>query len=105
VSEFGLWSTPSSLDDVAGCRPTRWARRRTVADSRPHDAARQCRERGGACVAGARTGASGSLRAREQFCRVFFDVPEPGLADYLRKYFLQFAVAARRATRTSEEEL
>jgi hypothetical protein len=37
------------------------------------------------------------LRAREQFCRVFFDVAEPGLADYLRKYFLQFAVAARRS--------
>jgi hypothetical protein len=36
------------------------------------------------------------LRAREQFCRVFFDeAVEPGLADYLRKYFLQFAVAAR----------
>ncbi len=37
------------------------------------------------------------LRAREQFCRVFFDEGvEAGLADYLRKYFLQFAVAARR---------
>ena len=36
------------------------------------------------------------LRAREQFCRVFFDAgAEPGLADYLREYFLQFAVAAR----------
>jgi hypothetical protein len=36
------------------------------------------------------------LRAREQFCRVFFDeTAESGLADYLRKYFLQFAVAAR----------
>jgi len=39
------------------------------------------------------------LRAREQFCRVFFDEQaEPDLADYLGKYFLQFAVAARRAT-------
>ena len=38
------------------------------------------------------------LRAREQFCRVFFDEgAEPGLAAYLRKYFLQFAVAARAA--------
>lgn len=38
------------------------------------------------------------LRAREQFCRVFFDESaEPGLTDYLRKYFLQFAVAARDA--------
>jgi hypothetical protein len=38
------------------------------------------------------------LRAREQFCRVFFDeTVEPGLSDYLRKYFLQFAVAARSA--------
>jgi hypothetical protein len=37
------------------------------------------------------------LRAREQFCRVFFDdAAEPDLADYLAKYFLQFAVAARR---------
>jgi hypothetical protein len=37
------------------------------------------------------------LRAREQFCRVFFDeTAEPDLGDYLRKYFLQFAVAARR---------
>lgn len=37
------------------------------------------------------------LRAREEFCRVFFarDVPE-GSADGLREYFLQFAVAARR---------
>lgn len=36
------------------------------------------------------------LRAREQFCRVFFDeTAEAGLADYLRRYFLQFAVAAR----------
>lgn len=37
------------------------------------------------------------LRAREQFCRVFFDeTAEPDLAAYLSKYFLQFAVAARR---------
>lgn len=37
------------------------------------------------------------LRAREQFCRVFFDdAAEPDLAPYLSKYFLQFAVAARR---------
>ncbi len=36
------------------------------------------------------------LRAREQFCRVFFDEGvEAGLAEYLSKYFLQFAVAAR----------
>src|ERR1044071_5225582 len=38
------------------------------------------------------------LRAREQFCRVFYDdTAESDLADYLRKYFLQFAVAARSA--------
>ena len=38
------------------------------------------------------------LRAREQFCRVFYDdTAEPDLADYLRKYFLQFAVAGRLA--------
>jgi hypothetical protein len=37
------------------------------------------------------------LRAREQFCRIFYDdTAEPDLADYLRKYFLQFAVAARK---------
>jgi hypothetical protein len=37
------------------------------------------------------------LRAREQFCRVFFDSDaEADLSDYLKKYFLQFAVAARR---------
>ena len=36
------------------------------------------------------------LRAREQFCRVFFDeTAEPDLGEYLSKYFLQFAVAAR----------
>jgi hypothetical protein len=36
------------------------------------------------------------LRAREQFCRLFFDEDaEPDLAAFLRKYFLQFAVAAR----------
>lgn len=40
------------------------------------------------------------LRAREQFCRVFYDdTAEGDLADYLRKYFLQFAVAARSAGR------
>jgi len=37
------------------------------------------------------------LRAREQFCRVFFDESaESDLGEYLSKYFLQFAVAARR---------
>lgn len=37
------------------------------------------------------------LRAREQFCRVFFDeTAEPDLAGYLSKYFLEFAMAARR---------
>jgi hypothetical protein len=37
------------------------------------------------------------LRAREQFCRVFFDrEAEADLPDYLSKYFLQFTVAARR---------
>jgi hypothetical protein len=37
------------------------------------------------------------LRAREQFCRVFFDESaEADLADYLSKYFLQCATAARR---------
>ena len=37
------------------------------------------------------------LRARELFCRIFFDeTAEPDLGDFLSKYFLQFAVAARR---------
>jgi hypothetical protein len=37
------------------------------------------------------------LRARELFCRVFFDTSaEPDLGAYLQKYFLQFAIAARR---------
>lgn len=41
------------------------------------------------------------LRAREQFCRVFYDdTAEADLGDYLRKYFLQFAVAARREGRS-----
>ncbi len=37
------------------------------------------------------------LRAREEFCRLFFD-PEvpPDSADGLRRYFLAFAVAARQ---------
>lgn len=40
------------------------------------------------------------LRAREQFCRVFYDeTAERDLASYLSAYFLQFAVAARRRGR------
>ena len=37
------------------------------------------------------------LRAREEFCRLFFD-PEPpvGSAEGLKRYFLAFAIAARR---------
>jgi hypothetical protein len=39
------------------------------------------------------------LRAREYTCRVFFDPsPEPGAAEFLDRYFLQFATAARRTT-------
>jgi hypothetical protein len=40
------------------------------------------------------------LRVRETFCGVFFSEPaarDPGLGEYLRSYFLQFAVAARQA--------
>jgi len=38
------------------------------------------------------------LRAREEFCRLFFtDDAEAGSAASLRKYFLYFAIAARRA--------
>lgn len=38
------------------------------------------------------------LRAREESCSVFFgDNTAPGASDYLRKYFVQFAVAARIA--------
>ena len=37
------------------------------------------------------------LRAREEFCRLFFDESVPGdSARGLRRYFLEFAVAARR---------
>lgn len=38
------------------------------------------------------------LRAREEFCRLFFDAtPPPQSAEGLRRYFLAFSVAARRA--------
>ena len=37
------------------------------------------------------------LRGREEFCRIFFDEEVPqGSAPGLRRYFLAFAVAARR---------
>lgn len=37
------------------------------------------------------------LRAREEFCRLFFDPHPPvGSAEGLKRYFLAFAVAARR---------
>jgi hypothetical protein len=37
------------------------------------------------------------LRAREEFCRLFFDPSvSSGSAEGLRRYFLAFAVAARR---------
>ena len=37
------------------------------------------------------------LRARELFCALFYAVPPAaGDADFLRKYFLEFAVIARR---------
>jgi hypothetical protein len=37
------------------------------------------------------------LRAREEFCRLFFeDNPPPGAARTLSRYFLRFAVLARR---------
>lgn len=37
------------------------------------------------------------LRAREEFCRLFFDAnPPPASADGLKRYFLAFAIAARR---------
>jgi hypothetical protein len=36
------------------------------------------------------------LRAREEFCRLFFEeTVAPGSAESLRRYFLEFAVAAR----------
>ena len=39
------------------------------------------------------------LRAREYTCRVLFDpTPETGDAEFLERYFLQFAVAARQRT-------
>jgi hypothetical protein len=40
------------------------------------------------------------LRAHEEFCRLFFDPEVPAWsADGLRRYFLAFAVAARRGVR------
>jgi len=36
------------------------------------------------------------LRTREEFLTFFYGDPSPGSADGLRKYFLQFAVYARR---------
>jgi hypothetical protein len=36
------------------------------------------------------------LRAREEFCRLFFDDPPVGSAAGLSRFFLAFAVAARR---------
>lgn len=40
------------------------------------------------------------LRAREEFCRLFFDdTVSPDSAAGLSRYFLAFAVAARRAKR------
>jgi hypothetical protein len=37
------------------------------------------------------------LRAREEFVRLFFDLPhDPASAEGLRRYFLAFAVLARR---------
>ena len=37
------------------------------------------------------------LRAREEFCRLFFESePPPGAAESLKRYFLAFATAARR---------
>jgi hypothetical protein len=37
------------------------------------------------------------LRAREEFCRLFFDPDPPsGSAEGLKRYFLAFATAARR---------
>lgn len=38
------------------------------------------------------------LRAREEFCALFWgDIESPGAAISLRRYFLHFAIAARRA--------
>jgi hypothetical protein len=36
------------------------------------------------------------LRLREEFCRLFFDDPPPGSAESLRRFFLRFAILARR---------
>jgi hypothetical protein len=41
------------------------------------------------------------LRAREEFCRLFFDADVPtGSAEGLLKYFLYFAIAAQRMAAT-----
>lgn len=44
------------------------------------------------------------LRAREEFCRLFFDDSVPiGSAAGLERYFLQFAQVANKVRRVSEE--
>ncbi|SRR6266545_1481669 len=44
------------------------------------------------------------LRAREEFCRLFFETEWlPAAARTLRAYFLQFAVLARRGRSTQRE--
>ena len=44
------------------------------------------------------------LRAREEFCRLFFDPESPaGAAATLRAYFLRFAVLARRTGVPTEQ--
>ena len=46
------------------------------------------------------------LRAREEFCRLFFDAASsPGSADTLSAYFLRFGVLARRSTGSSGVQL
>ena len=43
------------------------------------------------------------LRAREEFCALFWgDTEQPGVAASLSRYFLHFAVAARRALSNRE---
>ena len=46
------------------------------------------------------------LRAREEFCRLFFTADSPaGSEAGLINYFLAFAIAVRRASRSSQEPL
>jgi hypothetical protein len=59
-----------------------------------------------AAAAGAVRAGCEVLRAREEFCRLFFTADSPaGSEAGLINYFLAFAIAVRRPSRSSQEPL